>query len=298
MREIEDKASEIKRRKPPFQKFQQLRQQVEQGEKRLSNMDSEAGVRETRLEEMSRDSLQAYRWLLDHPDEFEKEIFGPPVVTCSVKDGRYTDALETLMAVNDMKCFTAQTRSDFRKLQSILCGQMKLGDIAIRTCSIPFESFSSPWSDEQLKANGFDGWAKDFLVGPAPVLAMLCSEKKFHVTPVALRDISEAQFDRVSADLNSWVSGRRSYRVSRRLEYGPSAKSTSVVFIKAAHNWKSGSVNASIKNDLQSNVRMWKQELQEFRDNDDSEKRLMARLRDERDEVEKERVCIAQWEKR
>ena len=265
---------------------------MDQAEKRLRSLDSQSGQQEARLEGLSQESLQAYRWLLDHQDEFEKEVFGPPVVTCSVKDKRYTDALETLIQTNDLAVFTAQTRNDFRKLQTILCGQMKLGDINITTCSVPLDTFRPPWTNDELMDHGFDGWALDYLAGPAPVLAMLASEYNLYKTPVALREISEGQFQRLAdtPTITNWVSGKRSYKITRRREYGPDAHSTSVKDVWQARFWTVGSADISAKNKLQSNIQEWRQEMQEYADNDDSDKKLLGRLHAERDEVEKERV--------
>jgi hypothetical protein len=37
-------------------------------------------------------TLKAYRWLLENQSKFEKEVFGPPIVTCSITDPKYADA--------------------------------------------------------------------------------------------------------------------------------------------------------------------------------------------------------------
>jgi hypothetical protein len=46
-------------------------------------------------------------------------------------------------------------------------------------------------------------WARDFLVGPDPVIAMLCSEKNLHSTPIGLREISNEVFARLEEGVMS-----------------------------------------------------------------------------------------------
>lgn len=254
-------------------------------------MDSQVGQREGKLEQLSSETLQAYKWILEHQDQFEKEVFGPPVITVSVKDKRYADALETLHNKIDMMSFTAQSQKDFRKLQTVLCTNMKLGDIAIRTSSQPLEAYKSPFSKEELAPYGFDGWAIDFLDGPAPVLAGLCQDKMLHMTPVALKDISNDQYARMeNTRIRSFIAGRRSYRITVRPEYGPTARSTNVGKVLPARLWATGPVDMSAKNELQSNIKEWKQEMEEIQQNQDTEKNLHARLQHDRNDAEKERV--------
>ncbi|KAK3358333.1 hypothetical protein B0T24DRAFT_600219 [Lasiosphaeria ovina] len=51
-------------------------------------------------------------------DWSEKEVFGPPMLTCSVKDPRYSDLVQSLLQDNDLLCFTAQTKDGHKKLSN------------------------------------------------------------------------------------------------------------------------------------------------------------------------------------
>lgn len=293
IREIESRAKELKdARRPLFEELHDKKSRIEQAERQLKSLNSQAGQQEAKLKQISPESYRAYQWILSNPDKFEKEVFGPPIVTCSVKDPKYADALESLMQRTDFTAFTTQTRNDFRILQRALNIELKLHDISIKTCSVPLENFKSPVSDEQLRNLGFDGWAKDFLSGPEPVLAALCSENRLHQTPVALRDISDEEYSNMeNGPISSWVAGKRSYQVVRRREYGPSAMSTRVRLIKPARIWTNQPVDTGAKQELLQSIAEWKDDIREVQQKIDADKAELVRLSEEHNLKTKERVC-------
>lgn len=85
---------------------------------------------------MSPDTFRAWHYYKSHKDEFEAEIFGPPVLTCSIKDPKYADVVETLIGINDKKSFVCQTRADYLKFVNACFGKgMGLADVTIRDYS-------------------------------------------------------------------------------------------------------------------------------------------------------------------
>lgn len=294
MRDSQNQTAEIReRRRPYFEQLNEKKERIRQQEQHLGSLDSQRGRQEQKLKGGSPDSYRAYTWIQDNQDKFEKEVFGPPIVSCSVKDPKYADAIESLFQKNDFMSFTTQSRNDFRTLQKILLGEMKLFDISIRTCSAPLEAFPPPISDHELKGLGFDGWAKDFLSGPEPVLAMLCSENRLHRTPIVLRDISDEEFSKLeNGSLNSWVAGKRSYQVNRRREYGPNATSTRVRQVRPARVWTSQPVDASAKAELEQSIRILREELREVQEALDADKAEFARLKEAHDASQQARVSL------
>lgn len=138
---------------------------------------------------------------------------------------------------------------------------------------------------------GFDGWAKDYLNGPEPVLAFLCSENRLHQTPVTLRDISDEEFNRMeSGSISSWVAGKNSYQVTRRREYGPSATSTRVRQVRPARCWTSQPVDTMAKQDLVQAVSALKEELRDLQQRMETEKVKLTELGQEHNKYEDERV--------
>ncbi|KAJ5143485.1 uncharacterized protein N7515_002272 [Penicillium bovifimosum] len=299
-RVLEGKATEIKdRRKPIATQREQVTKNIEQTENQLKNLDSVSGQQEHKLGQRSRDSLKAYKWLLENQDKFQQEVFGPPIITCSVTDPKYADAVESLLSKTDFTCFTTQNRKDFRTLQECLLGTLKLHDITIRTCTQPRARFTEPMSKGEITRWGFDGWASEFLVGPDPVLAMFCLEKNLHATPIALKEISDEVFNQLeNSSISSWVSDRNAYQVTRRREYGPGATSTRVREIKPATTWTSQPVDASLKQQYRENIELYKEQLQGLTNKIESEKAAILQIQEEykrctqeMDELEKEKIA-------
>lgn len=279
------------RKKTMIDDVQERKSNIQQAEERLRNLESQVGQQEAKLQKMSNDSYRAWQWIKENQHQFENQVFGPPIIECSIDNPRYADAIETLFQKNDLIAFTAQSRNDFRKLQRALCSERKFHDISIRTCSTPLSDFHPPIPDGQLRALGFDGWAKDFLTGPDPVLAMLCSENRLHLTPLRLRDISDEEFSKMeSGPISSWVAGRQSYQVIRRREYGPSATSTRVRQLRPARIWTSQPVDNAAQRDLGNNISEWKRELVEIGEQMDADKAVLARLFSEREEATRQKV--------
>ncbi|KAJ5474183.1 hypothetical protein N7475_003749 [Penicillium sp. IBT 31633x] len=289
-RELEHKATELKdRRQPIIDESQQVQRNIQQAERQLSNLDSASGQQELKLERASHDTMKGYKWLLENQDKFEQEVFGPPIVTCSITDPKFADAVESLFQKTDFTSFTTQNRNDFRTLQNALIGNMRLHDISIRTCSLSLNTMKAPMTSDALTGLGFDGWAKDFLVGPDPVIAMLCSEKNLHATPIAIRDVSDEVFTQLEGGLmSSWVAGKNSYQVTRRREYGPGATSTRVRQIRPATVWTSQPVDVSLKRQHQENIALWNEQLQGFKDKLESEKTAMLKIKEEYEQTERE----------
>lgn len=271
------------------------KENIRQAEQQLKSLDSQTGQQEEKLRRISPHSFQAYRRIQNEEirKRFENPVFGPPIVSCSVNDPEYADAIESMFQRNDLIAFTVQSRNDFRTLQRILNTEMKLSDISIRTSTVPLDNFQSPMSADGLRRLGFDGWAKDFLNGPDPVLAVLCSENRLHQAPITLRDISDDEFNRLtSGPISLWVAGKQTYQVTRRREYGPSATSTRVREVRPARVWTSQPVDASTRNELEQSVQMMRDELSEVQREMEGDKTEVTRLRETHTEISRARVRL------
>lgn len=270
-----------------------MKTSIEDANRELSHLDSQSGQQEAKLGRLSGDSLKAYRWVRQNQDKFEKEVFGPVAVTCSVTDPKYADAVESLLQRTDFMSFTAQSTTDFRTLQRALKDN-NFWDVSIRTCRESLDSITAPLPDHELKQLGFDGWAKDFLKGPEPVVASLCLENRFNQTPVASRDISEETFNRLQngevGKINSWVSGQSSYFVTRRQEYGAGAKSTRVRRVNPARVWTSQPVDISLKQQHQQRIQQCKEESEQVRAKLEEEKKAIAELKGKYERIQEEMV--------
>lgn len=229
----------------------------------LESLDSQTGKQEARLRQLSPETLDAYHWIRDNQDKFDNPVIGPPIVTCSITDPKYADAIETLLSNNDMLAFTVQSRKDFRTLQHHLMVQMKLHDITIKT-SPSRDNRTPPISDQELQQLGFDGWAKDFISGPDPVIASLCLENRFNQTPIGLSPFSgeQALVDKLRRKrITTFVAGSQMYHTAYREEYN--ASSTSVRPVKSAKVWTAQPVDTSVKEHHRRNIEKWSRQKEE-----------------------------------
>jgi len=265
------------------------RGQVEDGERELEDLNSQAGQQATKLKSHSSDTAQAWNWIQKHMDQFEKHVHGPPIVECSVKDSRYIHAMEAIFQKSDLLSITAQTRADFKKLSDLLYRNMKLADINIKcqTTSLAQEMQRRPnISQQQMKQCGLDGWALDFIEGPEPVLAMLCSSANLQAVGIALQDVSEAQYNLIMENrIGSWASGRLVYRTSRRAEYGAGATSTTTRAIRPGQVWTDQPVDAGTRRDVEEKIEAFRNEFEVM-------KAQMGTLRERAEELKTEKGAL------
>lgn len=268
------------------------RGKVKQQEKRtiqqeLENLNSQEGQRLVQLRRAEPEVASAWEWLQENGDQFEKQVFGPPMLTCSMKDKRYSNHVQSLLQRDDFLCFTAQTRNDHKKLTDQFFTNMKLA-VTVRTITADLSSFRSPVPQESLAAMGLDGYALDFVEGPEPVLAMLCSEKKLHLTGVALNDISEEQYQKINDDevFNSFATGNTMYRITRRREYGPGATSTMSRTIRPGTYWTDGPLDMAAKNELEQRLHQCETEFEEMRTTNEEFKAKNTALKDKEKEIQ------------
>lgn len=266
-------------------------ERIARAQRQLDQLDSQAGQQNVKLREISRETAQAWEWIQENQSHFEHQVFGPPVVECSVKDPKYVDVIETLLQRNDLLTFTTQSKNDFKKLGEQLYGTMRLAEINIRTSTAGLEQFQPPVSHQQMQQYGFEGWALDCISGPEPVLAMLSGECRLHQTAVSLRDISQEQYEALqNSPISSWVAGKSSYQITRRREYGPGATSTRVRDVKRGRIWTNQPVDLRAKRGLQMDIEGWTEEVQELKRQANEGNEKLQELKQEVQVLERERV--------
>ncbi|CEJ92136.1 hypothetical protein VHEMI07805 [[Torrubiella] hemipterigena] len=256
LRELEESAREVN---SSFQAIvaqgSEIKHKTQQLMADMQALDTQQGQQLNLMKRNFPDVAKAWEWIQDNKGEFEKEVFGPPMICCSVKNDRYADAIQAMLQVDDYLCFTAQTKADYKKLSDQIYRVMSLS-VNIRTCSVPLSSFKPPATQAQLADIGLDGFAVDFLDGPEPVLAMLCAEKRLHLSGISMMDHSEEQYERLvnSERISQWAAGRQLYTVRRRKEYGPKAMTTVTKSIMAGKFWTSQPVDVQEKTRIQNEI--------------------------------------------
>ena len=214
----------------------------------IANLDTQQGQQVNLLRRQFPEVATAWDWIQEHKDIFEKEVFGPPLVSCSMKDDRYGDQVQSLLQLDDYTCITAQTKNDYKKLTQQLYRVMSLS-VVVRTCPQPLQAYLAPIDAQAAASLGLDGFAIDFLNGPEPVLAMLCAEKRLHQSGISLREHGDAEYERLvnSGTVSQWAAGKQSFIVRRRKEYGPNAMSAITKHIQPGRFWTSQPVDAQEK---------------------------------------------------
>ncbi|KKZ59881.1 hypothetical protein EMCG_05267 [[Emmonsia] crescens] len=288
IRDIEEKSRSIQEtKKKTFRDCEITKGKIMKENERLENLSTKSGQQEAKLKQLSPHTAKAWEWIKANQSEFDKEIFGPPLVECSIKDPLYVDAMESLFQRNDYLTFTAQSLPDFKKLQKVL-RELNLHDITFKVSSIALRDLQTPITDEELRALGFDCWAKDLLSGPEPVVAMLCSENRLHQTPIARRDITDEEHTRMTnSPISSWVTGRQSYQVIKRREYGPSAISTRVRQLRPAQFWTNQPADLSARSSIENNIKELQREVDTLQGVLDEQKESLGNLRGQYEDARK-----------
>ncbi|KAI2467840.1 P-loop containing nucleoside triphosphate hydrolase protein [Annulohypoxylon bovei var. microspora] len=237
-----------------------------QMERNLEALNSQVGQKLAYLRKLHPDASRGWEWLQEHQDDFEKEVFGPPMLTCSVTDKRFSDQVQSLLAFDDFFCFTCQTRNDHKKLSAQFFKQLGIS-ASIRTCGNEFASFRPNIPKEQIRGMGLDGYAINFLEGPDPVLAMLCSEKRLHISGVASRDTNNDQYDQIAncEKIPSWATTATMYRIAKRREYGEGAVSTVTRRVNPGRFWTDQPVDHAERTALQRRINELDEEVHEVR---------------------------------
>ena len=254
--------------------------------KELKELDSQAGQLLTQLKRIRPDVAKGWIWLKENQNEFQEQVFGPPMLSCSVKDQRYSDLIQAGLRNEDFLCFTAQTRDDHKKLSDQFYNKMGLS-VTIRTCQTPYSSFKSPLSKAQVADLGFDGFSVDYLEGPEPVLAMLCAESFLHKTLVGLNPISDANYAKISSNeaISVFVAGPQSYKITRRREYGAAGVSTSVMDVARGRYWSDQPLDASEKQELDRKLAEVESEIEDLKKHMEEKRQEKDVLTDETKEI-------------
>ncbi|KAI1457318.1 P-loop containing nucleoside triphosphate hydrolase protein [Annulohypoxylon moriforme] len=271
-------------------------------EKELQALNSQDGQKLAHLRKLQPEAARGWDWLQEHQGEFEKEVFGPPMITCSVTDKRLSDQIQSLLSQDDFFCFTCQTRNDHKKLSAQFYKHMGLS-VSIRTCGSEFASFRPGIPKEQIRAMGLDGYAIEYLEGPEPILAMLCSERRLHISGVGYRDTNDDQYDQIVSceRIPSWATQSTIYRTTRRREYGAGAVSTATRRVNPGRFWTDQPVDQAERVALQRRINELDEEVQEIRrqgqenkarvqeidDNDEPIRQQIEALRKEKNELQR-----------
>ncbi|KAL2444425.1 Structural maintenance of chromosomes protein 5 [Exophiala dermatitidis] len=298
IQELKNQQRALDSKKPELEEAKDtLREKGRRGNQRLADLNNQlaglethSGQQEGKLQELSRDTFQAWKWIQENQEEFKQHVFGPPIVECSLKDPRMADAIESLLQDNDFKFITVQNQDDFRYLQGKLFREKKYHDISLRVSTNDnLDQFRPPLSPQEMERYGLTSWALDNLEGPPTVLAMLCMERSLHRSGISSRELTQQQHDELAkTTVQSYVVGRKSYQFIRRAEYGAAGTSARVREVRPARRWTDQPVDMGRKATLQRDIAKEKGELQIIKEEFDNIKRELAEIEEKKRELEAE----------
>jgi regulator of replication initiation timing len=272
---------------------QEKMKQVQAAQAELENLDSRVGQQHNKLRQFNNDAAQAWSLIQENKDKFEQQVFGPPIVECSVIDPLYVNQIEALFNAQDLTCFTVQSNKDYKTLDRLL-DPLHLTKITIRNMSGELNEFAPPVDRAELRRYGLDKWALDVLTGPDKVLAMLCSDgPRLAQTGISHGDITSDQYELITRSrISKWVTGKSIYSIARRKEYGPSATSTSVRDIGKAQIWTDQPVDLTVKKELLAKIAAWEQDIQRILQQTRELNSQVSGLKEQYKTVEKEIVSV------
>lgn len=257
VRELENRSRDARAKCADMNTAAKLKQkELQTTNTELKEFSSAEGQLLSKLEKVSPETAEAWKWVQANQDLFANEVYGPPLVTCSLKDPRCASAVESLFSSNHFLAFTVQSGADWSLLMRKLVKEQNFAQITIKQASSPLSEFGKRnVSQENMQRYGFDGWAVDLIDGPEPVLAMLCDQIKLHITAVGKTETNEEQHALIlQSGINTWVTGKHKNNIIRRQEYGASAVTVSTKTIKAAEIWTDSPIDNSKKQEIQSRI--------------------------------------------
>lgn len=261
-------------------------------------METQSGQQESKLQRMSTDTFNAWRWIQENQELFEKHVYGPPLVECSLKDPTMASQVESFLRPSHFKIITAQTTKDFALLQQKLNREMNYHDISLRSCSeSDLSRFKRPFAEENMRTYGLESYIIDHLEGPGPVLAMLCNETYLHQSAIASRSLGDEQHEALAkSELKSYVCGQLIHQFSRRAEYGKDGHLSRASAVRAAEYWTAQSVDMGRKAaaersiaEKSGEVSLIKEQHQKCQAEIEKLEKKMQKLRDEIEEIRKDK---------
>ncbi|KKY22439.1 putative structural maintenance of chromosome complex subunit [Diplodia seriata] len=156
-RELQTENQDLSRQRDEVsQQTRRLDQQKQEIEKEIQSLRSQAGQQSNKLKSFSPDTWRAWDWIQKHRDQFIGDVFGPPIVSCSVTDHRFSDAIESNLQRGDFLAFTVCNRRDFATLSKTF-QSMGLNETHIKEATRPRDFWKPSMSSDGLRHDGLPG---------------------------------------------------------------------------------------------------------------------------------------------
>ena len=276
-----------------LQRMKELKPKLERVSTELRELSTKSGQQKQKLKARSRDTYRAWQWIEENMDQFQGEVFGPPMISCSVRRPEYADGIETAMQQNDFLAITVTHQADFKMLSNKLYNELGLQDITIRTSSRSLSQWQRPVDNATLQQRfGFDGWLVDGLEGPDRVLAMLCGAARLHSCAFTTKSLSDERLRQLqNSPIQQWCTKDELCSIQRRREYGPQAVSTMVRRLLPARCWTDQGIDSSRQAELEAEHAELQRELEQKARVIQSAQAEIKDAKAKSDELKDEMVC-------
>jgi chromosome segregation ATPase len=189
--------------------------------------------------------------------DIRNEFFEPPCLTVTATTPRYRDYLEALVPTQTTLSITAISKEAYDRHSRKFIEQ--------RNVTPSFRYLSNAtlregFPRDKLKELGFDGYLKDFVQGPKPVVQMLCEVGFIHDVPVAMKPLSTEQLDFLRNPPNGrlifkkFFSGDMMYTVSQSI-YGSKQVLSRANRVSRAQYYSDGGVSEAMKAHIHQQIK-------------------------------------------
>ncbi|KAF5388335.1 hypothetical protein D9615_000804 [Tricholomella constricta] len=220
------------------------------------------------LQVWDRDCHDAVLWLRNNKGLFKMEVFEPPVLSLTVSDGRFVNAVEGCLSSFQLRTFVCQCQEDSDVFNYHINDNGALGrKVRVATWFRPQQQLPpQPLSREEMAMLGFDGYVLDYVECPEGMRFWLQRELNFHRTPVALNpniDVNQAMNLVARPETGggaSFINGTTVNNVTRS-RYGRRAVGNITRDLQPARNLANVTIDPEVKRRIDEKIASHQQEL-------------------------------------
>lgn len=179
------------RQRANVQETSRAESELQQGRNALSNLDNVFHRKVAALRKFDPDCADVIIWLRDNRHRFKMEIMEPAVVSLTVQNKPYVDAVEACFSGMQLRTFVAQCDEDYQLLNRLVVDTPEaLGRrVRVMTWYRPDDGrgvMPPPMSVQELQSLGFDGYAIQYVDCPQGLRTFLQRECQLHRTAIGL----------------------------------------------------------------------------------------------------------------
>ncbi|KAI7552983.1 structural maintenance of chromosomes 5 smc5, partial [Hortaea werneckii] len=238
-RDIESEISSLLEERGSLeQRITVQRQEIQKAEQERERSQTQAGQLSNKLKRINPAAHRAWEWIESNRHRFRSEVYGPPVIECSIHDPRHAAAVEYALG-GDALAFTVTSSEDFKMLGHELYAVRGIS-VSIRAVHHPASAFMEriPLPQQQLRQSyGLQHYITDLIEGPDAVISMLCDNRNIHQQAYTSEKLSVGQVNalkQADSPIASWITANETYQITRRKEYGDKASSTRMARLRDA----------------------------------------------------------------